>query len=111
MELPRPQSRAEEVANAITHGAGAVLGFAALLTMSARAVAGDAGGVTIAAALVYGLSLVVLFGASATYHWVREPRLKGVLQTVDHCAIHLLIAGTYTPFAVVSLPRDPVPRD
>lgn len=52
---------------------------------------------------VFGVSLVTLYGASTLYHVARQPRLKKFLQIVDHIAIFLLIAGTYTPFTLVNL--------
>jgi hemolysin III len=57
----------------------------------------------IASSVIYGLSLVILYAASTIYHTVTEPRLKRRLQVLDHCCIYLLIAGSYTPFALVVL--------
>ena len=87
--------------NAWTHLAGAVLaacGGAALVTMAA--IAGDARRIT--ALVIYATTLFLLFLVSTLYHSVRG-RAKAVLRKLDHCAIYLLIAGTYTPFALVSL--------
>ena len=98
------QSYAEEMANAMTHGVGLVLsvfGWIALIVLSA--LAGD--GWDIAAASVYGGSLVFLYSTSTVYHSVRRPRTKYIMRVLDHIAIFLLIAGTYTPFTVV-LMRD-----
>lgn len=98
------QSYAEEVANVLTHGIGlalSVVGWVALVALSAMA--GDAWDV--AASGVYGGTLVFLYGTSTLYHSVQRPRLKYMLRVVDHIAIFLLIAGTYTPFTVVLL-RD-----
>ena len=55
-------------------------------------------------ALLFGLSLVLLYGASAIYHFVEHPKHKSWMQFVDHACIFLLIAGSYTPFALVTLP-------
>jgi len=63
------------------------------------------GGWNIASAIVYGSSLVILYGASTFYHSAVTPRSKSILQLVDHCCIYLLIAGSYTPFALILL-RD-----
>lgn len=94
----------EEVANTLTHGFGLVLsliGFVILVTL-----AGLNGSVWhIASAVVYGLSLITLYGASTFYHSAITPRAKSNLQLVDHCCIYLLIAGSYTPFALIVL-RD-----
>ncbi len=92
----------EELANRLTHGAGLVLAVAGLvaLVVTARA---RGGGVPAAACAVFGVSLVALYASSTLYHSVREPRAKAVLRAVDHSAIFLLIAGTYTPFTLVTL--------
>lgn len=96
------QTPAEEVANALTHGIGAALGLAGLVVLvTLSAGRGDAWRVVSTA--VYGATLVLLFLASALYHAVRGPRAKRVLQVLDHAAIYLLIAGTYTPFTLVTL--------
>lgn len=97
------QTPREELANAVTHGLGALAGLGALGWMTVRALQAGGDAVSVGAAVIYGLSLVVLFGGSAAYHAVRHPEWKRVLQTVDHCAIYGLIAGTYTPFALVAL--------
>jgi len=57
----------------------------------------------LAGAAIYGASLVILYSASTSYHAARGPRLKPILKFFDHAAIYLLIAGTYTPFALVTL--------
>ena len=92
----------EEVANTVTHGFGlflSVVGFVFLVFMAS--VKGDAW--HIASSIVYGLSLVVLYAASTFYHGATSPKLKPVLQIVDHCCIYLLIAGSYTPFTLIVL--------
>lgn len=94
----------EEVAHALTHGIGAVLSIVALVFMLVWAVSyGDAWHV--AAASIYGASLILLYTASTLYHAFPWPRMKAVFQQLDHAAIYILIAGTYTPFALVNL-RD-----
>lgn len=92
----------EEVANTVTHGFGlflSIVGFVFLVVMAS--VKGDAW--HIASSIVYGLSLVVLYAASTLYHGATSPKLKPVLQIVDHCCIYLLIAGSYTPFTLIVL--------
>jgi hemolysin III len=92
----------EEIANTITHGFGLVLslvGFVFLVVMAS--IKGD--GWHIASSVVYGSSLVILYGASTFYHGATDPKAKRILQIVDHCCIYLLIAGTYTPFTLVVL--------
>jgi hemolysin III len=93
---------AEERANAITHALGAVLsliGGAGLITLAARG--GDAW--QIVSAAVFSTALLLLYTASTVYHAVQQPQVKARLEIVDHAAIYLLIAGTYTPFMLVSL--------
>lgn len=97
-----PYSPREEVANALTHGLGALASLiagAALITLVASA--GDA--LRIASAAVYCLSLLLLYTASTLYHGARAGIAKDRLEIFDHCAIFVLIAGTYTPFMLVSL--------
>ena len=92
----------EELANALTHGLGAaaaLAGGAVLVTLAA--LNGD--GWKLAGAIVFGLCLLLLYLASTLYHAVQHPVLKGRLKVFDHCAIYLLIAGTYTPFTLIGL--------
>src|SRR5215212_1232408 len=92
----------EEVAKCATNGVGLALGLAGVVALVALAVArGDAWHV--ASCGVYGASLVVLYLASTLYHGARRPRAKQLFQALDHCGIYLLIAGTYTPFTLVTL--------
>jgi len=98
----RRQSFWEEVVNSGTHGLGALLsllGLGGLLAIASRA----EGARPLLSALIYGGSLVLLYSASTFYHAARGPRLKPVLKFLDHAAIYLLIAGTYTPFCLVTL--------
>jgi len=93
---------AEERANAMTHGVGALLAAVAtagLLTAASRS--GDPW--RIATLGVFGGTLLAVYGLSTGYHLARRPRLKRVLRKFDHAAIYLLIAGTYTPLMLVAL--------
>jgi hemolysin III len=88
--------------NSITHLIGAVLalmGLGALLTVAVQT--GDAA--TIVSFAIFGLTLVMLYTMSTLYHSFPFPRVKRVFQKLDHVTIYLLIAGTYTPYMVVSL--------
>lgn len=92
----------EEIANALTHGVGVIAGLAG-------------GGVLITLAAIYGhvwhiigatvfvVALVVLYTASTLYHAIQHAVAKARLKVFDHCAIFVLIAGTYTPFALVGI--------
>lgn len=98
----QPYSFHEELAHSLTHGLGVLLAVIGLAVLVATARArGD--GWHLAACTVYGASLVLLYLVSTLYHGVRSPRAKRVLRVLDHSAIYLLIAGTYTPFTLVSL--------
>ena len=102
MQVASPR---EEVANAMTHGAGALAALAGGATLIALAgLRGD--GWQLAAAIVFGASLLLLYVASTLYHAARQPRIKARLKVLDHCAIYLLIAGTYTPFILIALRGD-----
>lgn len=101
----RQYSTGEEVANSVTHGVGAGLSVAALVVLAVPAV-GSGGGRTLAAAIIYGISLVLEFTASTLYHSFPQPRVKHVFKILDHAGIYLLIAGTYTPFILVTLRRS-----
>lgn len=92
----------EEIANSLTHGAGVVLAVTALAVMMAFAsLRGDAWHVVSCA--IFGATLIITYTASTLYHSIPIPRAKDVLRILDHAAIFLLIAGTYTPFLLVSL--------
>ena len=91
----------EEVLNAVTHGVGAALAAMALTGMLIY-YAGD-GVWHLTSCLVYGISLVLLYLASTLYHSFRNLRVKAVFKAIDHAAIYVLIAGNYTPFALIPL--------
>lgn len=96
----------EEIAHAITHGLGAFLSIAGLAVLVARATLyGNAWHIT--ACAIFGAAMVLMYTASSLYHAIPNPRAKQILRVVDHSMIYLLIAGTYTPFALVTL-RDSV---
>ncbi len=93
-------SDGEELANSLTHAFGVVLSLAgiAVLLVAARDMPK-----AFAACAIYGATLVTLYTISTLYHAIRDARSKRVLQTLDHIAIFLLIAGTYTPFVLITL--------
>ena len=103
---PKYYGLAEERVNVASHALGALLSLVGLGVLLQRALAhGD--GWHLASYLVYGLCMVALFAASTACHTARPRPLRQRLRTVDHAAIYLLIAGTYTPFALITL-RDSV---
>src|ERR1017187_4411332 len=89
------------IANSVTHGIGAALALAGAVILVVTTVGGTAW--QIASCLVFGCTLVLVYVCSTLYHSLVRTRARHVLQIIDHSAICLLIAGTYTPFALVSL--------
>ncbi|MCL2746614.1 MAG: hemolysin III family protein [Coriobacteriia bacterium] len=97
----------EEVANSITHGIGVLLGVVAMPILLIFSVQSDIDvGYKIAASIVYCLSMILLYTASTLYHGLTNPRAKVIFKLFDHASIYLLIAGTYTPFALITLRHD-----
>ncbi|TBM26492.1 PAQR family membrane homeostasis protein TrhA [Hafnia paralvei] len=96
-------SLAEEVANSISHGVGFILGIVGLVLLLVQAVGTGADATAITSYSLYGGSMILLFLASTLYHAISHQRAKRWLKVFDHCAIYLLIAGTYTPFLLVGL--------
>lgn len=94
---------AEEIANSISHGIGLVFGIVGLVLLLGQAADTHASTLAITSYALYGGSMILLFLASTLYHAVPHPRAKIWLKKFDHCAIYLLIAGTYTPFLLVGL--------
>ncbi len=92
----------EEIANSVTHGVGALLsigGLAVLVGFSS--LRGNSWHIT--SCSIFGSTLILLYIASTLYHSIPLPNIKGILRQIDHSAIYLLIAGTYTPFLLVNL--------
>src|ERR1035437_6868939 len=98
----RPPTLGEEIANSITHGSGAALSIAGLVAIVAVA-ALDRSAWRIVACAIYGTSLVLLYTSSTLYHALANNRAKRVFKILDHSSIYLLIAGTYTPFTLITL--------
>ncbi len=96
-------STTEELVHALSHGAGVALSIAGLSWMLNLSI-GSADPWRIFASAIYGASLILLFLASTLYHGLHASPHRHVFRLLDHCAIYLLIAGTYTPFLLVALP-------
>ncbi len=94
----RPQSLGEEIANSVSHGVGVVAAIAALPILIVTA--SRHGTRAVAGAAVFGATAIVLYLASTLYHALPPNRAKRVFHVIDHSAIFLLIAGTYTPFTI-----------
>jgi len=102
MSPSRAWTVGEEVAHAVTHGVGLLAAIAGLVILLVEAAATrDPWRIT--ACAVYASTLVLLYGTSTLYHALSATRARAILRVLDHSAIFLLIAGTYTPFALVSL--------
>lgn len=92
----------EEIANSITHGIGALLAIAAIPILVVKAVH-DGGGVFLFAALVYTITMLVEYTMSTLYHAIAAEKAKRVFKVLDHSCIYLFIAGSYTPFCLITL--------
>ncbi|XQW86093.1 PAQR family membrane homeostasis protein TrhA [Thalassotalea piscium] len=97
-------SPAEELANTLSHGLGAILSVLALVLLINQASTDD--WIRLASVTLYGVSLVLLFLASTLYHGVKSASAKRLFKLLDHCAIYVLIAGTYTPLTLITLQGD-----
>jgi hemolysin III len=101
--LALPDTRlGEEIASSVVHGLGALLSIAGVAVLATLA-ALRGGASHVVGCSVFGGTLVLLYAASTLYHSLPQPRAKAVFRLLDHSAIFLLIAGTYTPFTLVSL--------
>ncbi len=100
--MSRRYSIGEEVCNSISHGIGTMLSVYGLLIMLQVSIL-QKDSYKIFASIVFGSSLILLYGMSTLYHTVNNERVKNILQVFDHCSIFVLIAGTYTPFTTIVL--------
>src|SRR5947209_2394313 len=95
----RPQTLGEEIANAVSHGLGFLLAVASLpilVVMAAR----HGTALNIVAVSIFSVTMILLYLSSTLYHALPEGKVKDVLARIDHAAIYLFIAGSYTPFAL-----------
>lgn len=100
--LERLETVAEAIANAVTHGIGAALSIAAMIILTTAALKQE-NALKIISSFVFGSTLIFTYSASTLYHSLPYPTIKRILRIFDHSSIFLLIAGTYTPFALVTL--------
>jgi len=96
------QTRAEEIGNATTHGMGAVLSLVAITLLILFALHQE-NYLKLVSGIVFGSTLLLMYLSSTIYHSISRPRLKHIFRIVDHASIYLLIAGSYTPFTLVTL--------
>jgi hemolysin III len=106
IEQPLPfQTPGEETANSILHGIGAAMAIAGMVLLILRGnmrIGGSGGGtLVIISYVIYGITMLLMFLASTLYHAMTHERAKQIFRILDHGAIYLLIAGTYTPFCLV----------
>ena len=95
----RPQTLGEEIANAISHGLGFLLAIASLPILVVMAVRHGTA-LNIVAVSIFSVTMILLYLSSTLYHALPEGKVKDVLARIDHAAIYLFIAGSYTPFAL-----------
>lgn len=95
-------SGGEETMNMVTHIVGGSIGIAALIGCLIKAII-NGSTVAIISAVIYGFCMILLYTVSSIYHGLKPCTGKKVMQILDHCAIYLLIAGTYTPIALLSI--------
>ncbi|MBU9822906.1 hemolysin III family protein [Rahnella sp. BCC 1045] len=100
---PQGYPWAEEIANSLSHGVGLVFGIVGLVLLLVQAISVNASAMAITSYSLYGGSMILLYLASTLYHAIPHQKAKYWLKKLDHCAIYLLIAGTYTPFLLIGL--------
>jgi len=98
----RVQSLGEEIANSISHGVGLV-GAIAVTPIMIVVATRSAGAIGVVAASIFGATMILMYLMSTLYHAMPQGRAKRVFKILDHSAIYLLIAGSYTPFTLVVL--------
>lgn len=100
---PSRYSRGEEIANAVTHGIGVLLALAGLVVLTVAAALRGEGAGQVVPCVIYGVAMVLMFTTSTLYHSFPWPRVKRVFRVLDHEMIFLMIAGSYTPFVLITL--------
>lgn len=106
-KIPIPKyTLGEELISAISHGLGAALGIVALVLCLIKTIP-EGNVFAIVSSWIFGMSIIILYTMSCIYHSLKPCNAKRVMRIFDHCTIFLLIAGSYTPFTLVSL-RDSV---
>ncbi len=93
----------EEIANAVTHGFATIASIAGLVLLIVFALKFSGDTVLVTSVTIFGASMILLYLASTLYHAISHPQAKQVLQLLDHAMIFVLIAGSYTPFCLVTL--------
>ena len=100
---PSRYSFGEEIAHAVSHGVGALLAIAGLAVLMVAAATGGEGAWQVVPCAIYGAAMILMFTTSTLYHSFPWPRVKRVFRVLDHEMIFLMIAGSYTPFVLITL--------
>lgn len=104
IEIPK-YTLGEEIMSAVTHGIGALLSVAALVICIVFS-AINGGALSVVSSCIYGTTLIILYTMSTLYHSLKVNNAKRVFRIIDHCSIYLLIAGSYTPYTLLVLPKN-----
>lgn len=99
----RKYSLGEEIFNSTSHGIGMLLSLVALILM----IVFSSSIIELTSSIIFGSTLILLYTSSTLYHAITNEKAKKVFQILDHCTIYLLIAGTYTPYALLSIGGKP----
>lgn len=102
IKLDTSQTRTEEIGNALTHGIGALLSIVAIILLALFA-SHQNDNVKLVSGIIFGSTLLLMYASSTVYHSLSNPKAKHLFRIVDHASIYLLIAGSYTPFVLVTL--------
>ncbi len=102
MAIDHVETFGEEVANSVSHGIGALLSLSALVLMVTFA-SFQHSAWKVSSCAIFGVALILMYSASSIYHALRQPQVKQLFKILDHASIYLLIAGSYTPFTLVTL--------
>ena len=97
----------EEFANTLTHIVGILLSVIGTIIIITNLVVNDSEKNSIIAGVLFSISLILMYCSSSLYHAIRDYRVKKIFQKIDHCSIYILIAGSYTPFTLISLYPNP----
>lgn len=102
IKLDTAQTRLEEIGNASTHALGALLSIVAIILLAVFS-AGQNDSVKLVSGIVFGCTLFLMYMSSTVYHSISHPKIKHLFRILDHASIYLLIAGSYTPFVLITL--------
>ena len=96
----------EELSNTVTHSIGFVLSIIGAVVVIVNACLKSGSFTYVVSAVIFGLSLMLMYSSSALFHGIKNNQLKRIFQKLDHCAIYILIAGSYTPFTLITLSEN-----